>query len=63
LRYLAERIMEREERKGEAEALALNLASDYAKRGGVPKVARVDAPHSKCISAGGFHSAAVDDDG
>jgi alpha-tubulin suppressor-like RCC1 family protein len=59
----AERIMMMEEELGELESRANSLLSEFGKRGGVPKVTRVDAPHSKFVAAGGFHSAALDDEG
>ena len=55
--------MKAEEELAELESRANSLASEYGKRGGVTKANRVDAPHSRFISAGGFHSAAIDDEG
>jgi hypothetical protein len=52
-----------EEEMAERASRANSLASEFNKRGGVPKAERVDPVQSRFVSAGGFHSAVVDDEG
>ena len=52
-----------EEQVAEVESRANSLQSNYKQRGGVAKATRVDTVASRFVSAGGFHSAVVDDEG